>query len=310
MGARIELTARDGAIVRGLARFGAARSVDLVRLFFSGIRHDTALARLRRLYDAGWVEARSTDRAQPNLYTLGKLGRTWIRSQGLEAARVPRGDLTHHLLIVRFWTGIAALCHTRADLRLLKFVPDWDARRGQPGRLLTVVPDARVEIARAGVDRLHFALEVDRGGERAREWRRKLERYASSPLFGEVPVGLLVLSTGLERRRATLEQIIAAIWSGWVVVADANEDPAQLFERLLEYTTTPRTPSPCGKGSGEDVTPSAALTSSETDVDPLAVRARDRRDARLLRTTMPSHAQARGTGDERRGAAPHRAAGG
>src|SRR5207244_3747196 len=58
-GVRVVLGQRDEAMLRALARFRIARTDDLTSLFFRDVRRDTAAARLRRLHDAGLLEARS-----------------------------------------------------------------------------------------------------------------------------------------------------------------------------------------------------------------------------------------------------------
>lgn len=218
-GVRLKLTARDERLLRALARFGIARTPDLVRVAFGGTRADTAAARLRRLFDGGYVEVRAGDRSKANVYTLGPRGRAWCREAGITVARVPHGDLEHHLAIVRVWTVMSRVCHDHGSLRLVRFVPDWEIRLRKDFTFL-VVPDALVEMA-AGGRRVVFALEVDRGGERALEWRRKLQRYGNSVgtgLTGRDTPGLVVLFEGGARRQKLLEEIVWT-WAGWTLVA-------------------------------------------------------------------------------------------
>ena len=54
-GTEVCLTERDHDLLQALARFRAARTSDLIRLCFGNVRKDTAAARLRRLFDSGYL---------------------------------------------------------------------------------------------------------------------------------------------------------------------------------------------------------------------------------------------------------------
>jgi len=231
-GVSIRLTARDEAMLRALVRFGAVRTPDLVGLLFSNVRPDTAARRLRKAFDAGLVDVRASDRARPNVYCLGPVGRAWAHDHGLVCARVPRGDLEHHLGIVNVWCHLAAASHAQSGVRLLRFVPDWELRRQTTLAAAPVIPDAMVELL-AEDHHIRFAFEFDRGGERSRAWRRKLDGYRRwLNIQPEHSVGLILLATGGARRQAVLAQLIEGVASWSVVLGTENLRlllPAALF---------------------------------------------------------------------------------
>lgn len=233
LGVRVKVTPRDEALLRALARFGIASTAQLTALLFPAVRRDTASARLRRAFDGGLVDVRASDRAKPNLYTLGPRGRAWALDQGLAVAPVPRGDVQHHLGIVAVWTVLAAACHADPSARLARFTPDWELRRRPQVQVWPVVPDALVEL-RLPSGRLDFALEFDRGGERAREWRRKLDGYRL--WFGTDPEqarqGLVVVFEGGPGRAAGLSKLLGD-WPNWQVL-QAAPDLGRLLPRVIE----------------------------------------------------------------------------
>jgi hypothetical protein len=240
-----------------------------VRVFFGDVRRDTAADRLRRLYDGGLLEVRSTDRAQENVYALGPKGRAWASDHGLSVPRVPRGEVSHHLGIVAAWTKLAAAAHRARDVRLARFRPDWDLRASRS--FSGVVPDALVEFSLAGVG-VRFAVELDRRTERPPALRAKLEAYLSSGITGEEAqnrslLGLVFLTERTHaRRRAVVEETVATLWPNWWTLLDLALPPEDLLARILAAAQAPLTPSPCGKGSLSDPnSPAATVRDPEHD---------------------------------------------
>src|SRR5262245_14878816 len=94
---RVVLMERDDVLMPALGRFRIARTSDLVTIAFDGIRRDTAAARLRRLYDAGFLEVVQAERTSENIYALGPLGRRRLTDRGLPTGHAPSGGHQHHL---------------------------------------------------------------------------------------------------------------------------------------------------------------------------------------------------------------------
>src|SRR5688500_10536871 len=127
-GVRAVLGPRDEALVRALARLRLARTADLLRLFFPGVRPDTAARRLRRLHDAGFLGVRSCGLNEQNIYQLGPHGADWVEARGVAAGKPPVPPATHHLSTVRLWTQLAVALKKDTRLRLSRFEPDWELR--------------------------------------------------------------------------------------------------------------------------------------------------------------------------------------
>ena len=147
-GVHVVLGQRDEALLRGLARFRIARTGDLLALFFARVRRDTAMARLRRLLDGGYLAVKVSGLTDENIYSLGPAGQAWADHHGLPHDPPPQGIPEHHLAVVRVWTRLAAALHGHSRIRLLSFAADWELRRHLAGTAPFAVADARVQIQR------------------------------------------------------------------------------------------------------------------------------------------------------------------
>ncbi len=218
-GVQIRLSSRDEGLFRALARFRMARTSDLANLIFRKTRRDTAARRLRRLYDAGFLDVISSDLAAENVYTLGRRGREWAAAREVAVGRRPR-ESAHHLAVVRTWVSLAVAASESAGLRLEAFRPDWELR----GHALPVVPDAmvvlRVTVPAAKPPELRICVEVDRGTESLRVLEQKLSTYVLASLSPEGLLGwqdfalLLVLEDRGAERTETVEAMLGRVWPG------------------------------------------------------------------------------------------------
>jgi hypothetical protein len=256
-GARVKLSARDETVLRSLARFRAARTSDLVSFAFPRVRKDTAAARLRRLFDGGYLDVRAGDRAHESVYSLGPRGRERIAEAGGHIPRPPRGDLEHHLAIVRTWVEIACAVHGLPGARLDLALADWELRERFPGAV--IVPDLLVQLASLGPDgerrgTRRIAWEIDRQTESLRVLRHKLAIYerlraSETGLFGWPDFALgLRLDGGAGRVRAVVV-MLEKLWGGSQHVWRPNEHAGVLLADLLDGSRGPLTPSPYRKGS-------------------------------------------------------------
>jgi hypothetical protein len=248
----VRLTPRDQALLKGLARFRIARTSDLVRYAFRGVRKDTAAARLRRLYDAGYLEVRFNNRAEENLYCLSTEGRAWVKRSGESVGRLPREPLAHHLAIVRTWVDLATTIHELPDVRLAAVRPDWELREGRDG--LGIVPDLLVRV-RSGEDRpveATLAVEVDLGTETLGVLRRKVMNYSSVRLPGLV---LAVAFCNCPQARITsVRNLLREDWTGPWVSWNEDTGPRGAMEQVLGLVQRPLTNSPSPKGRDDAVT--------------------------------------------------------
>jgi hypothetical protein len=255
-GVRVALSDRDRALLAALGRFRIARTSDLVRYGFPSTRRDTALRRLRRLFDAGYLAVASEDRSAENLYSLARSGRVSVASEGGTVGRVPRCGLTHHLAIVSTWVELALLAESRSGVRLDLFRPDWEIREKAGRAGSDIVPDGLFQLrltlpdGRNGV--IRAALEVDLGTERQSVLVRKLSAYAAlsgSPdgLFGWHDVVLALFAPGAPTHRIQrLERLLgdSSLRQWWLW--RRAEDIGRSLDRLIE---PPLTTSPYREGS-------------------------------------------------------------
>lgn len=237
-GAAVQLTPRDGALLRAVARFRAAPSRDLSRLFFSGVSRERGAQRLRRLFDAGFLDVRFDRLSEPNVYSLGGAGRRWARAHGLEVSPVPRGDLSHHLALVSLWSDLAEKLGRGAPVRLISFQPDWELRQSL-GATLPVIPDALIELGvEGGSHRHHVALEVDLGTESESIWKDKLAGYAglladSLGLLGwdEFALAIVLVGAGPRRHRA-ISDLVVSSWPAAHWVLQSEKWPESFIDSL------------------------------------------------------------------------------
>lgn len=249
-GVAVQLTERDETVLHALARFRLARTSDLVRYGFAGVRQDTAAVRLRRLFDSRHLAVLPPERGAENVYRLGPVGRLYLTGRGVEVGRVPRGGLEHHLAIVQTWVAISAL----EDIELERCLPDWELREQFSVGELHVVPDLFM-LVRAGQDLHAIAAEVDFGTESQAVFHRKLEVYRSlwgrAPgLFGWERFGIAVVSYAPGHRVA----VASALKKAWVVphvLWVSPEDPSSVLHKLFEELKPPLGASPCRKGRQE-----------------------------------------------------------
>ncbi len=228
------LSSRDEALLRALARFRIARTSDLTELVFHGVRKDTAAARLRKLFDAGFVNIQAGDRARENVYSLGPQGSAWLERAGEIPPRRPSGGIEHHLAIVRAWSQLAVAVNELPGFALERVRSDWELRENAGVTAGLVVPDALVLLRVTGTNEsIRLALEVDRGTEGLGTLRSKLEAYEgllASPagLFGLRDIGIgIVLTAEARQRRPAVETLLSERWRNWWVLWNEDEGPGR-----------------------------------------------------------------------------------
>ena len=269
-GVHVTLLPRDQALLRAIGRFRLARTADLAPLFFPGRHRDVLAARLRRLFDAGYLEVRVLDRAAQNVYALGPAGRVWLESQGVETQPPPRQPWDHHLAVVRLWSRLAAAAFQLPQHQLVRFVPDWAVRAQGAETMSEIVPDALMEVAGITEGRTRtrcFAVEVDRGTESLEVLRRKvriLRGVASTdepfPGWHDLELLMVLDGPGMRRERQVLS-ILESEWPGQALLWTDNTDIASKLSRLLGVAETPVTGSRHGNGR-------EAAASPKTPTDP------------------------------------------
>jgi protein involved in plasmid replication-relaxation len=266
-GVSLVITPRDEAVLRAVSRFRLCRTSDLGRLFFRGRNRDVLAARLRRLFDAQYLEAHVPDRAAENLYTLGPEGKERIRSTGGCVGAVPRPPWEHHLGIVRLWSMIASATHEMANVQLASFCPEWEVREQPKVRGAAIVPDALLEVRAPALIRV--AVEVDRGTESLEILRRKFQSYTRHRMAGGL-LGwpafelMIVLQDGGVRRERLVRELLAREWLGRPLLWTGSEAAVELSSLFKAPVTDPRS----GSGRGGTLNTDAASAPEATGGEP------------------------------------------
>lgn len=238
-GVRVELSPRDELLLTALGRFRAATTTPLLQIAFAGIRRDTGIARLRRLYDAKFVAVRAQDRMAENIYSLGPKGRAWLLERGAEVGPLPRGNLAHHLAIVRVWTAIVLEAQRTPGLHLDLVQADWSIRQHVPASA-PVIPDALVQLTVPDLGPIRLAFEIDLTTETVAVLRDKIDRYETlrqtdDGLFGwqRFTLAVALVGAALTRQRA-IQQLLNSRWGGPALVWNVSDDvPLNSLHTLL-----------------------------------------------------------------------------
>ena len=248
-GVTVQLTDRDETVLHALARFRLARTSDLIRYAFPGVRLDTAAVRLRRLFDSRHLAVLPSERTAENIYGLGPAGKQYLVRRGVDLGRAPRGGLDHHLAIVATWVAVAGL----ADVELERALADWELREQFAASEIRVIPDLFI-LVRVGQHLHAIAVEVDYGTESQAVLNRKLENYGSlwgqAPgLFGWERFGIAVACYAPARRAA----LVSALKKAWVVPCVlwvVPEGPSSALRKLFVELAPPLSDSPYREGRG------------------------------------------------------------
>lgn len=241
-GVRVELTDRDFNLLLALNRFRLARTSQLIRYAFDGVRRDTAAVRLRRLFDSKHLAILRTGPMAENLYRLGPAGRHALEERGVQPGAVPRGGLEHHLAVVESWVALAS-----SGLELARCLADWELRERLGVGELATIPDL-FALVRLGQGTVPLAFEVDCGTESVGALRSKVERYAA--LWGRSP-GLFDwerfgLAFVLHRpaRRAAVDAALRNVWVIPHAVIGATVPLSSALGPLLQQLEAPLSASP------------------------------------------------------------------
>ena len=266
---RVKLTERDALLLEAVNRFRLARTRDLLAVAFAGLHPMTASVRIRRLFDAGYLDVRCGDRTEENIYTLGSLGRRWAEGLGIQVGRVPRGGAAHHLAIVRAWSSLAEAIQRRSGASVELTRPDWELREEFGDVGLPVVPDLFTVLAvptPTGNRSIALSVEVDLGTETLRVLEEKLAAYdvlagREHGLFGHCDFGLAIVLAN-PGREAAVRRLIDRRWAGWWLLWTELVGPgaalAGVFDLLGGPIPPPVTDPRSGNGGSLPVTRSAS----------------------------------------------------
>lgn len=203
--APLRLGAVDEEILRAVNRFQYMTAAQVGRLLYPNQHDDNRYVqrRLRRLAEADYLlrlRELPTPRigSAPLVFTLADRGRRFVAGRGdvlassyyrpsEERAKARDNPFMEHtlaavdvlvaaeLLCQRFQASMPRLITERALKRMnIRVQP-----HGQAGRSVAVIPDAWFELQTADEPAVAIALELDRGTEYQRSWRRKVASLAA-----------------------------------------------------------------------------------------------------------------------------------
>jgi len=204
---------RDQDILAALSTYHFLTAEQLTRLLFPSL-HSLSYCRerLKKLFHARLVDrlylARSPYGSPLTVYSL---------SQKYQPAHRSPWFLEHHLHTVNFVISLRAYCQTRPDLELGKIVLERELRTN-PVKVKagSVIPDCYVQVYLRKDGRqlvMPLAVEIDRGTQPGKAWRRKIQRYlacvkqSAQVQWGSQYLTVVVVTTGGAERRVNLVRI-------------------------------------------------------------------------------------------------------
>lgn len=209
----VVLTSRDRAMIHAAASLGYTTNDVLRSLVSPHLGPNTLRRRLRQLQRAGYLV---------QLRVVGPTGHTYLYGVGRRA--LPRGSSTpwrpglaqyEHTLAV----GDALVAVLRPGFAAPAFqIVEWQGEAEIRGWLETGAPrpDLRLRWQSREADGW-WNVEVDRGTEYRRAWRRKLGRYLEQ-MYGD-PVLTITTTPGRARSLARLAADMGAVM--WATTAEA-----------------------------------------------------------------------------------------
>lgn len=247
---KYRVTARDHDLLRAVGRMKAATTDQLRALFFGD--PSTASRRLAKLVALKLLAVAVADMNSPNVYVLGEAGRELLVDVGIDAedlhvARsVPRID-PHLRWLNDLRVALTVASRSRADVSVPLFLADHDLRRADGAS--AYIPDALVAIEEDGAEPVRLVVEVDLGGERARQFSAKIETTvalarAGRPVWGlPYPWRPLVLAPSSARLKVLCGQVARAgggdLWIGGLLDAVAADPLGSVFATAAMVAATP-----------------------------------------------------------------------
>ncbi|HEU0074390.1 MAG TPA: replication-relaxation family protein [Dehalococcoidia bacterium] len=214
------------SFLKSLLRYRYLSSRQVCRLHFSSGSLTYVQSKLKRLTDDGfcqriWVPKRVPHGSSPAVYTLARRGINQLRDEGLEVSQRYHPSekqalsylfLNHTLELNEFLICAELLCRWQPEFHLAALLHDSELKRrpvyvvDDDGRRAAVVPDAWLNLRIQGSFQVCLAVELDRGTEEQKKWRRKVSnllRYANGPYqetFGTRSLTVAVVTTAGEKR--------------------------------------------------------------------------------------------------------------
>jgi hypothetical protein len=264
----LRIGAVDEEILRAVNRFQYMTAAQVGRLLYPQSHDDNRYVqrRLRRLVEAGYVlrlRELPTPRvgSAPHVFTLADKGRRFVSGRGDPLAssyfrpseeRAKAEDnpfMEHTLAAVDVLVAAARLCREFA-VSMPRLLNERQLKRSsirvQPaGRpeapRMAVIPDAWFQLAAVGCAPVSIALELDRGTEGQKHWRRKV---ASLTAWAEGPYREAFEADNLTVAVATPSAARREQLSAWTIDELGDIDKAELADIFLFTDASPVTTDP------------------------------------------------------------------
>ncbi len=238
------------AILKNLLRYHFLTTQQICRLQYSDGSLTYVQAALKKLRDDGfcqriWVPKQGPHGSSPAVHTLARRGINQLREEGFDAGgRYRRSEnkalsylfLNHVVELNSFLIAAELLCRYQPEFQIADFVHDRDLKRNpvyvrdDSGRQVSVIPDAWLDLRIHGTFQVCLVVELDRGTEEQKQWRRKvanLIRYANGPYqerFGTRSLTIATLTTAGEKR---LQELLT--WTRAELEAKQEQSQGDLF---------------------------------------------------------------------------------
>lgn len=205
----------DQRVLTAINRFRYLTAAQLSRLLYPRLRDQNRYAqrRLHRLADLGYVQrlrALPTPRygSAPHVFTLSRSGQRYVQRMGVETQAYYRPSeeerkawndpfMRHTLSAIDFLIAAQRLAADSPQVSLHQLRTPHDLKHGtasvtvpaapgrsEPARQTKVIPDGFVQFLIADTHPVSISLELDRGTEEMKAWRRKVAAilaWASGP---------------------------------------------------------------------------------------------------------------------------------
>lgn len=206
----VSIGPKEHAIIRSVWQLQMLTADQVARLYFAPTSIEYVRRRLKALTEAGYLTRKVIPRAaqhgsSPFLYLLGRRGVAYLRQVGEDLAYYPSEHDPHYLFIYHTMAVndilIAASLLRSVQIRELR--TEWQLKK-MPLRVesgderITIIPDAWIDF---GEGRAKVALELDRGTEEGKKWRRKVRGYVQAvkgtyqEVYGTTGLTIAVVAT-------------------------------------------------------------------------------------------------------------------
>lgn len=242
-------TAADDAMLRAIYAYQFLTTEQVTRLLYSRGSLWNVGARLKRLAEAGYLHRRRVPTINtgntPFVYSLGRFGMRYLREAGISefprfrpSERLELGfyALRHNLLLNDVLIAAALLAEEVPELVLAEMRHDWRLKRSPvrvqlaEGLQRDVVPDAWLDYHIRQTARMSICLELDRGTEEEKQWKRKLRAllaFASGPYQSSYNTESLTIAFATDAGEYRLSKM--KTWTEQVLAQEQASADAELF---------------------------------------------------------------------------------